>query len=67
MQEAVKVSKSELTEMVNSGKKIEDIMSKYNLNKPNARKVLKMAGLKLKKTHYPKFELVDDSNSSVNA
>lgn len=75
MQEAVKISKKELTEYVDSGAKIGQIMTKYGLNKPQSRKLLKEAGLKLRKFHYAKYELTEDntnvstttSANSVNA
>lgn len=65
MQEAIKISKKELTEYVNSGAKIGQIMTKYGLNKLQSRKMLKEAGLKLRKFHYAKYELTED-NTNVN-
>jgi len=57
----IQISKKELTEMVNSGKKKEEIASKYNLTNAATTRLLKDAGLKIKKTHKPTFTLVDDT------
>ncbi len=57
----VKINKAELTQMVNSGAKKEEIASKYQLTMAATGRLLKQAGLKLKKTHKPTFELVDDT------
>lgn len=57
----IQISKKELTEMVNSGKKKEEIASKYNLTNAATTRLLKDAGLKIKKTHKPTYTLVDDS------
>ena len=57
----VSISKKELTEMVNKGAKKEEIAAKYSLTTAATGRLLKEAGLKLKKTHKPTFKLVDDT------
>lgn len=57
----VNISKKELTEMVNKGAKKEEIAAKYSLTAAATGRLLKEAGLKLKKTHKPTFTLVDDT------
>lgn len=61
----VNISKKELTEMVNKGAKKEEIAAKYNLTTAATGRLLKEAGLKLKKTHKPTFTLVDDTVTST--
>ncbi len=61
----IQISKKELTELVNSGKKKEEIASKYNLTNAATTRLLKEAGLKIKKNHKPTFSLVDDVTVSV--
>jgi len=53
------VSKAELTAMVDSGVKKEQIAQYYGLNNTQTTKLLKSAGLKIRKFHAPAFELVD--------
>jgi beta-lactam-binding protein with PASTA domain len=53
------VSKAELTAMVDSGSKKEQIAEYYNLNIAQTTKLLKSAGLKIRKFHQPSFLLVD--------
>jgi beta-lactam-binding protein with PASTA domain len=53
------VSKAELTAMVDSGSKKEQIAEYYNLNIAQTTKLLKSAGLKIRKFHQPAFTLVD--------
>ena len=55
------VKKSELTAMVNEGKKRNDIAAHYGVNEAQVAKLLKAAGLKIRKFHLPTFELVDDT------
>ena len=57
----VQIKKSELTAMVNEGKKRNEIAAYYGLKEAQMAKVLKAAGLKIRKFHLPTFELVDDS------
>ena len=56
-----KVKKSELTAMVNEGKKRNEIAAYYGLKEAQVAKLLKAAGLKIRKFHLPTFELVDDT------
>lgn len=53
------VSKAELTAMVDSGVKKEQIAKYYGLNNAQTTKLLKSAGLKIRKFHAPAFTLVD--------
>lgn len=55
------VKKSELTAMVNEGKKRNEIAAHYGLKEAQVVKLLKAAGLKIRKFHLPTFELVDDT------
>lgn len=55
------VKKSELTAMVNEGKKRNEIAAFYGLKEAQVAKLLKAAGLKIRKFHLPTFELVDDT------
>ena len=55
------VKKSELTAMVNEGKKRNEIAAYYGLKEVQVAKLLKAAGLKIRKFHLPTFELVDDT------
>ena len=55
------VKKSELTTMVNEGKKRNEIAAHYGLKEAQVAKLLKAAGLKIRKFHLPTFELVDDT------
>jgi len=56
----IQISKKELTELVNSGKKKEDIMAKYSLTSAATARLMKDCGLKFKKTHKPTYSVVDD-------
>ena len=51
------ISKAELTAMVDSGVKREEISSYYGLNTAQTVKLLKSAGLKIRKFHKPAFIL----------
>ena len=59
------VKKSELTAMVNEGKKRNEIAAHYGLKEAQVAKLLKAAGLKIRKFHLPTFELVDDTVEEV--
>ena len=61
------VKKSELTAMVNEGKKRNEIAAYYGLKEAQVAKLLKAAGLKIRKFHLPTFELVDDTAEEVTA
>ena len=47
--------------MVNEGKKRNEIAAYYGLKEAQVAKLLKAAGLKIRKFHLPTFELVDDT------
>jgi len=53
------VSKAELTAMVDSGSKKEQIAEYYGLNIAQTTKLLKSANLTIRKFHAPAFNLVD--------
>lgn len=53
------ISKVELASMVESGTKKEAIATYYGLNIAQTTKLLKSAGLKIRKFHAPSFTLVD--------
>jgi hypothetical protein len=57
--EVRQISKSELTRLVNEGKKKDEISSYYGLNNAQTTKLLQSAGLKIRKFHKPTFTLVD--------
>ena len=56
---AKSISKAELTAMVDAGHKKDAIASYYNLNVAQTTKLLKSAGLTIRKFHAPSFTLVD--------
>ena len=56
---ATEVSKAKLTAMVDSGLKKEQIAECFGLNMAQTTKLLKSAGLKIRKFHAPAFTLVD--------
>lgn len=63
----IEISKAELTTMVESGAKKNQIAEKYNLTMAATGRLLKQAGLKIKKTHKPTFKLVEaPSAEAVN-
>ncbi len=53
------VSKAELTAMVDSGSKKDQIAKYYGLNVAQTTKLLKSAGLTIRKFHAPAFTLID--------
>ena len=53
------ISKAALAAMVESGSKKEQIANHYGLNIAQTTKLLKSAGLKIRKFHAPSFTLVD--------
>lgn len=57
--EKKQISKTELTKLVNDGKKKDEIMSYYGLNASQTTKLLKDAGLKIRKFAPPAYSLVD--------
>ena len=56
---AVQVTLSDLTNKVNEGWKKDQLAEYYGLPKAQVGKLLKQAGLTIRKFHLPKFELVD--------
>ena len=56
---AKSISKAELTAMVDAGAKKEAIAQHYGLNTAQTTKLLKSAGLTIRKFHAPAFNLVD--------
>ncbi len=56
---SVEISKTELISLVNGGAKKNQIATKYNLTMAATGRLLKDAGLKIKKTHKPTYTLVD--------
>ena len=52
------ISKSALAAMVNEGKKKEEIATFYGLNIAQTTKLLKTAGLTIRKFHKPAFTLI---------
>jgi len=53
------ISKAALAAMVESGSKKEAIAAHYGLNTAQTTKLLKSAGLKIRKFHAPVFLLID--------
>lgn len=64
----IEISKTELTNLVNEGAKKNQIADKYNLTMAATGRLLKDAGLRIKKTHKPTFKLVEEpsTNTVVN-
>lgn len=57
--EKKQISRSELTKLVNDGKKKDEIMSYYGLNASQTTKLLKDCNLKIRKFAIPVYTLVD--------
>lgn len=57
--EKKQISKTELTKLVNDGKKKDEIMSYYGLNASQTTKLLKDCNLKIRKFAIPVYTLVD--------
>ena len=57
---SIQITVSDLTEKVNSGMKRDALAAHYGLSKVQMSNVLRQAGLKIRKFHAPKFELVND-------
>ena len=57
---AVPIKKSILTQQVEEGMKKAELAAHYELPVAQMTKVLKAAGLKIRKFHAPKYELEDD-------
>ena len=58
---AVEIKKSILTQQVEEGWKRKALAEHYGLPETQMAQVLKDAGLKIRKFHAPKYQLVDDS------
>ncbi len=56
----IQISKKGLTEDVNNGLKLEQLVSKYGTNTNEMKNLLREAGLKIKKTKVKRFILVDE-------
>lgn len=55
----IQVSKAALTKLVEEGSKKEDISTHFGLTPAQTTKMLKQAGLTIRKFHKPKFTLID--------
>ena len=58
---AIQVSLTELKTKVEEGWKRDALAEHYGLPKQQMSALLRQAGLKIRKFHAPKFELVDDT------
>ena len=56
----VKINKAVLAKQVEDGMKKKELAAYYNLSMVKMGDALRAAGLKIRKFHSPKFELVDD-------
>ena len=63
---AVEIKKSILTQQVEEGWKRKALAEHYGLPETQMAQVLKNAGLKIRKFHAPKYQLVDDTTEEVN-
>lgn len=62
---AVEIKLSVLTEQVNQGWKRTALAEHYGLPEAQMAQVLRDAGLKIRKFHAPKYQLVDDTVDNV--
>jgi hypothetical protein len=62
---AVQVTVSDLTAKVNAGWKKAALAAHYGLPMTQMTTLLQQAGLRIRKFHHPKFELIDDTNREV--
>jgi len=53
------ISKSELTNLVEKGLKLEDISNHYGLNQAQTKRLLKDCNLKIRKFHKPAYIITD--------
>jgi hypothetical protein len=60
MSEPVRITKQDLEEKVQAGWKKDALAEHYGLPMTQMTQALKQAGLKIRKFHRPKFELVDE-------
>ena len=63
---AVEIKRSILTQQVEEGWKRKTLAEHYGLPEAQMAQVLKAAGLKIRKFHAPKYQLVDDTTEEVN-
>ena len=63
---AVEIKKSILAQQVEDGWKRSALAEHYGLPEAQMAQVLKDAGLKIRKFHAPKYQLVDDTTEEVN-
>lgn len=61
MSEPVRITKQDLEEKVQAGWKKDALAEHYGLPMTQMTQALKQAGLKIRKFHRPKFELVDEA------
>jgi ribosomal protein S13 len=66
MTEPVRITTTDLTNKVNEGWKKIALAEHYGLPVSQMTQVLKDAGLKIRKFHKPKYELVNDTIEDVN-
>ena len=62
----VKITKSDFTEKVNQGWKREQLQEHYGIKSSDVTAILKQLGLKIRKFHKPRFELVDDEVETID-
>ena len=60
---AIEIKKSILAQQVEDGWKRKALADHYGLPETQMAQVLRDAGLKIRKFHAPKYQLVDDTNS----
>lgn len=58
---AVQISITDLRGKIDAGWKKKQLAKYYGLPVTQMTKLLQQAGLRIKKLHYPKFELIDDT------
>ena len=63
---AVEIKKSILAQQVEDGWKRSTLAEHYGLPEAQMAQVLRDAGLKIRKFHAPKYQLVDDTTEEVN-
>lgn len=59
----VKITKADFTSKVEQGWKREQLIEHYGIRNSDVTAILKQLGLTIKKTHKPRFELIDDEDS----
>ena len=56
----IKITKADLAQKIEEGWKKDKLAAHYKLPMAQMTKVLQVAGLKIRKFHAPKFELIDE-------